>query len=306
MPPHISRLPPVDPFRSPTRYAALSASLFGTDVQFVEVSGDANHGPTALLPPSEAYILQLRLAACPRCDLFLDGKAIAKNDPGREGALDVHDLLMLPQAELHDPFHLLHLRLPRSVLANYSHELGRPMAGELQIEPGKSTYDATARNLFLALRTALANPLEANHLFVEHVMSALALHLLSAYTSNRPKLDSPTPRLSNWQANRVRDMIEASLAAELSLADLADAVGLSVRQMSRAFHRSFGMPPYAYLMNCRVNRARALLRDPQRRLADVALESGFANQSHFGRVFKSLVGQSPGEWRRSATSHTNW
>jgi transcriptional regulator GlxA family with amidase domain len=84
------------------------------------------------------------------------------------------------------------------------------------------------------------------------------------------------------------------------LRDIAAACGLSVNHLSRAFRRSTGLPPHAWLIGARLEAAKTLLRQRTRALADIALACGFADQTHFTRVFTTRIGLSPGAWRRSA------
>jgi AraC family transcriptional regulator len=288
----------LNPFRSTDRSLSLSGPLHGVEVQLAELSGNANHGLTAPQPQSASYIVQLRLVDCVRCDMFVDGRYVQKNKLSRAGLLDFHDQLMLPRADLHDPFNLLLFQVPRRVLADSAYEMGCSSDGELHVRPGFPADDAIARHLLLGIRPALASPLGQNRLFVEQAFSALSAHLVRTYASCKPLIGGRVPRLSPWQASRMREMIDASLDDQLSLEALAAAIGLSVPQLSRRFQESFGMPPFRYQMRCRVGRAQQLLRNRRLRLIDVAVESGFATQSHFGRVFKQMVGQSPGQWRR--------
>ncbi|WP_434771476.1 AraC family transcriptional regulator [Pseudomonas entomophila] len=83
---------------------------------------------------------------------------------------------------------------------------------------------------------------------------------------------------------------------DLPLADLAHLVGMGRYQLIRAFRQATGFTPHAYQLNARINRARAWLREG-RPLADVAYRLGFADQSHFQRVFKAHTGVTPGLYR---------
>lgn len=80
------------------------------------------------------------------------------------------------------------------------------------------------------------------------------------------------------------------------LTELARRVGLSRFQLIRHFSRHTGLTPHAWLLNQRVARSRGLLRDGAP-LADVACRLGFADQSHFQRVFKAHVGVTPHRYR---------
>jgi len=88
----------------------------------------------------------------------------------------------------------------------------------------------------------------------------------------------------------------AALAAILKLDSAPTFVA---RPALRAFRRTTGLPPHRWLLRHRVEKAKALLRESALPLHDVALECGFADQSHLTRVFTRWAGQAPGTWRRS-------
>lgn len=68
--------------------------------------------------------------------------------------------------------------------------------------------------------------------------------------------------------------------------------------LARCFRRFYGCAPGDYLRLCRVGRARALLADPGLTLAEIAVRTGFVDQSHLHRAFKRSFGVTPGEFRR--------
>jgi transcriptional regulator GlxA family with amidase domain len=111
--------------------------------------------------------------------------------------------------------------------------------------------------------------------------------------------ESYQSRLAPWQLKRVTEFINANLADTLQLCDLAALSGLSPSHFGRAFKGSTGLPPHRWHLNLRIERARTMLTDAGASLADVACATGFADQSHFTRVFSRTVGMSPGAWRRS-------
>lgn len=96
-----------------------------------------------------------------------------------------------------------------------------------------------------------------------------------------------------------RSLIDDDPAAAVSLADLATASGLSRYQVLRAFSRATGMTPHAYQMQRRLLRARALIRQGCA-LADAAVASGFADQSHMTRLFVRTYGVSPRRYALAA------
>lgn len=107
---------------------------------------------------------------------------------------------------------------------------------------------------------------------------------------------APAPALGASELSGLIAHIEDQDPAQLSLAVLARQAGLGRYQLIRAFRAATGFTPHAYLLNARVNRGRQLLGEGQA-LADVAYKLGFADQSHFQRVFKAHVGVTPGQYR---------
>jgi AraC-like DNA-binding protein len=81
--------------------------------------------------------------------------------------------------------------------------------------------------------------------------------------------------------------------------ELSDVARLSASHFSRAFRRSFGEAPGAYLIRQRVDHARHLMLISEMPLSEVAQACGFADQAHFSRNFRAVTGHSPGAWRRA-------
>jgi AraC-like DNA-binding protein len=89
-----------------------------------------------------------------------------------------------------------------------------------------------------------------------------------------------------------------------SIAALAKRLGRSRETFSRAFAERHGMPPHAFRLAARLNRARDLLRAGEP-LAAVAADAGFADQSHLGRLFRRAFGVTPGRYRASHRDFKN-
>lgn len=109
-----------------------------------------------------------------------------------------------------------------------------------------------------------------------------------------PRTTRTTPQQG---VRRVQELIAARYAESLSLDELARTAGMSRYHLVRAFHRALGMTPHAWQLDRRIQRARVLLEQGMP-LAEVALQLGFADQSHFQRAFKQRVAATPGEYRR--------
>jgi AraC-like DNA-binding protein len=119
-------------------------------------------------------------------------------------------------------------------------------------------------------------------------LSAVAKILESAGSWKDFVADMPTP----IALQRARDYLQDHLFADISLDRLASVSGLSKFHLLRQFRAEFGLPPHSYQLQQRIIRAKSLLRmlEP----VEVAVTCGFADQSHFHRVFRSLVGTTPG------------
>lgn len=139
-----------------------------------------------------------------------------------------------------------------------------------------------------------AEPLEA-----ESRVSWLLGELVLRHAS-RPRLDRSGfgGRASGTVACLVMDRLGDELACPPSLAEIALETGLSRYQLIRSFRSEVGMPPYAWLAQHRVARARALL-DRGHGLAETAALTGFADQAHLTRWFRRVVGITPGAYRNS-------
>jgi AraC family transcriptional regulator len=288
---------PLVAFRTPDVPRLVIKRLYKSTLALTEIQGAANHGVTASVPYDDAYLVQLRLRECRRCDYFSEGRHVAAIDH-RAGVTQIHDLRRDPVVDLQDPFHIMHLYLPRKVLNGIADEAGAPLIDDLHVKPSNCVQDSVVENLFLSLRPALAKPQEASVLFIDHIALALCAHVAQVYggmqTSQRP----PRGGLAPWQERRTKELLNADLGGEIPLRQLAMECGLSVRHFTRAFRQSTGIPPHRYLLKRRVEQAQQLLKDPALSLLDVALACGFADQSHFTRVFSASVGVSPGVWRR--------
>jgi AraC-like DNA-binding protein len=92
-----------------------------------------------------------------------------------------------------------------------------------------------------------------------------------------------------------REYLEANYTENVSLRQLAFVSNISPFHLLRTFHDVVGLPPFEYQTQLRISQAKKLLRDGWS-IADVAAETGFADQSHLTRHFKRVVGVTPGKY----------
>ncbi|WP_031171145.1 AraC family transcriptional regulator [Streptomyces durhamensis] len=139
--------------------------------------------------------------------------------------------------------------------------------------------------------TTCPDPLEA-----ESVLPWLLTALARRHSTARPTSDVIPG--AGAIALTVRDRLADELTAPPPLAGLAADLGLSRYQLLRAFRTTMGIPPYAWLAQYRVTRARALLASGLRP-AEVAPLVGFADQAHLTRWFRRVLGVTPAQYRNS-------
>jgi len=94
------------------------------------------------------------------------------------------------------------------------------------------------------------------------------------------------------------EIMAANIEDPLPLAELASAIGLSLRQLERLFHRYFSINPAQYYMNLRLRRAQELLTHSSQPIMQVTVACGFQSSSHFCKAYRSLFGHAPSEERR--------
>ena len=108
--------------------------------------------------------------------------------------------------------------------------------------------------------------------------------------------------LAPWQVRRVLAYIDANLESRIRNRDLAAVARLSEFYFNVAFRNSVGHSPHDYVIRRRVERAQGLMLSTDKALSEIAVECGLADQSHFTRLFRRVVGESPAVWRRARTN----
>jgi AraC-like DNA-binding protein len=145
------------------------------------------------------------------------------------------------------------------------------------------------------LRLHRAFEVEADSLASESLL-ANGLHSIARYSCwKKPELQAA----ASGKLERAREYLHASYTEDVTLRGVAAAAGLGPYHFLRSFRTHIGLTPHAYLTQLRVDRARALLASGMS-IADTALQSGFADQSHFTKQFKRFTGVTPGKYFAAA------
>lgn len=101
---------------------------------------------------------------------------------------------------------------------------------------------------------------------------------------------------------RAKDRIDSASHEEWPVARLARLSGVSEAHFARCFKDAFGVPPHRYLLTRRIERAKALLRDTELLVTEIAFETGWNSLGTFSRVFRDVTGASPSALRKQERS----
>lgn len=215
-------------------------------------------------------------------------------DGVRQSRLSVHgDFDFVPAGcdgfwEDSEPVNLVSVRFTTELMAGIAAGLGLP---EAQLGPRLGKRDPIVSHILGAFQAELAAPSGMERLKADCLATALAIRLLQEGVADvRPSVQT----LSKPKLRRLIDYIEANLDADLSLEELAAVAGLSIPHVTALFRRTMGQSLHRYVVERRVLRARDLLLAGERSIAQVALATGFAHQSHLARWMRRTLGVTPG------------
>jgi AraC family transcriptional regulator len=259
-------------------------------------SSHPTRGRSLAVPQEEAFSFHVPLSVPFFSNLWTAGRRREVPEL-RLGDAQLVDLRDNPVVSLDIPFDSLRFYIPQIALDEMANEAGIRRVKGLYA-PNFGGRDLVMFGLAQALAAAMEQPGDGTAMFSDCIALAFFAHIVRAYGSAPVEGRNARGGLAPWQLQRARDFINANLAGDPSISQVANECGLSASYFVRAFKQTTGIPPYRWLIKQRIERAKELLQDPGRELADIAQLCGFVDQSHFTRVFSRSEGYSPGRWRR--------
>jgi AraC family transcriptional regulator len=168
---------------------------------------------------------------------------------------------------------------------------------DLEIRERWIFQDRHIASLMLALKADLEDGSPAGRIYGESLGLACAVYLARRYGVPTHEPRHYSGGLPGYRLRPVLDYIRTHLDQNVHLADLAALAGVSPHYFIELFRQSTGQSPHRYVLAQRIERAKRLLRNRALSALDVAIRLGFADASHFSKVFRRLVGTTPTSYR---------
>ena len=130
-------------------------------------------------------------------------------------------------------------------------------------------------------------------LYIESLANVLTVHILRQYSAAGRYVRDVAACLPRNKLRLACDYINENIRQDLTLTEIAEAVGMSTYHFARLFKQSIGVTPHQYVIQCRVARAKHLLLQGELNIAEIAKSVGFFDQSHLTKHFKRIVGVTP-------------
>lgn len=188
------------------------------------------------------------------------------------------------------------LEFDSMVLADYLPDFERDRYASGQLVPSSYSDRPILANLARLLAREIDPAKARGRLFADSVMRLVAVEIVASHWSV-PMQPPKEARGSDPRINQAIAYIESNYSADLSLSDIGQAAGLSLTQLTARFRKATGVTPYSYVITRRLRQAMHLLKSTEMPIAEVAIETGFADQQHMTRAFRARLGRTPGQVR---------
>jgi AraC family transcriptional regulator len=171
---------------------------------------------------------------------------------------------------------------------------------EIDLTPQIGFRNKHIRHIAMSLLHELNEASVVGRLYADSLAIALAIQLVRRYSSLRD-IHLGHGGMAPHKLQKAIGLIDGHLADEaegrVALQAVARQVGMSYFHFSRAFKQSMGMSPTNYIAEKRIDHAKKLLAETELPISEIALRSGFSNQSHFTASFRKFAGATPKAFR---------
>jgi AraC family transcriptional regulator len=248
------------------------------------------------VPPQEAFVLAYLRKEFSNSELWV-GERPTKWDPIQPGQVHFYDLERGIRADIREPLDFIYLYLPRQALNDFTDEHELPRVDGCSIDSGKAFSDQVVAGLASSIMGWLERPAEASQLLVDQIAFTLQSRFVYHYARLAGRRAFRRGGLTPRQEHTAKELMRAHIVGAISVEKLAEECGVSRGHFFRAFRWTTGKTPHQWLIEARVELSKELLLTSRLSLSQIAAACGFANPSHFTRVFSSTIGTAPRAWR---------
>lgn len=255
-------------------------------------------GQDTVVPAMRDYMLVSYCAGATPMQRRFDGRW--RRDTLGPGAASLLTRAQRAHWEWRAPIDVTHLYLDPALVNAVASEALDCHVAEVRLEDVLRTEDPMITATVATVAAEARHQALGGPLYVESLARGLVVHLLRRYAAIERRDRQPANGLSPRQRRAIVDYIDANLGGALTLDAMAAELGLGACGFSRAFRRGFGMPPYAYVIARRIERARRMLVETAEPIKAIAAACGFADQAHLTRLLRREFDVTPAALRRSA------
>lgn len=273
----------------------ITVSSSGTAWEGIVVEHVIDRGQEAHETTSPAHLFALHLRHPATLEWTSNGRT--QREFYTEGDININPLGNTVTPRWEQPAEFALLALQPQLLNRVAEESA--CGGRVEIVPSFKRTDPLIAGIMHSLMTDVEQGTLVNRLYTDALANALALHLIKNHSAFGQNARLYSGGLSPSQLQRATDYLTSHLEQNPSLTEVAAIVGVSMHHFARAFKQSTGVPPHRYLMERRIERAKALLAQTDQPLAEIALRLGFSSQSHFTTIFRQITGTTPKSYRRA-------
>ncbi|MEG3987655.1 helix-turn-helix transcriptional regulator [Microcoleus sp. S28C3] len=170
-------------------------------------------------------------------------------------------------------------------------------SNQIEIIPHWQIRDPLIIGIGWALKTELASGGLNGTLYVDALKNALSLHILHRYCAQKTKMRDFEGGFDPHKLQIVINYINDYIQRDLHLTELANLVQMSPYYFGRLFKQSIGVTPHQYVIQCRIEKAKQLLKRQDLSITYISQQVGFHDQSHFSKTFCKIVGLTPKKYR---------
>jgi len=222
-------------------------------------------------------------------------RGIWHTDPCRRGTVSiVRRDVEIQSAAPSGSFPMMVLQLDKAKLQHIAPD--HVLTIERSLDSAQVTRDCRLAALMSAMCEEVREECPSGRLYGESISLAFLAYLAGTYATPRQPENCVT-HLSSAQKRGMVAYVRANLTSNVSVSELADLVQMSPSHFARVFKASFGVSPYRFVMQERIEGAKEMLASSELSASQVSTALGFSSQSHFVKVFRQFTGVTPKQYK---------